>query len=166
MTGEDSINHKNSFQLDEFYLDLQDDGRKITLLTDEELIERPFPGLRSFKTSEYQLFYGREGQADTAGASTDFTNLLLKAAIQKKGNIYVVITMRSEYLGDCIQFRDLPEAINKGQYLVPRLSKTEIKEVIEGPIKLIDKKISPILVNRLISEVGDLWISFQHCSMP
>lgn len=64
MTGEDSINHKNSFQLDEFYLDLQDDGRKITLLTDEELIERPFPGLRSFKTSEYQLFYGREGQAD------------------------------------------------------------------------------------------------------
>lgn len=63
--------------------------------------------------------------------------------------------MRSEYLGDCIQFRDLPEAINKGQYLVPRLSKTEIKEVIEGPIKLIDKKISPILVNRLISEVGD-----------
>jgi len=32
--------------------------------------------------------------------------------------IYVVLTMRSEYLGACSIFRDLPEALNDGHYLL------------------------------------------------
>src|ERR1017187_1505176 len=51
-------------QLDEFYLDLQEDGSRITLLSSEEISKRPFPGLRPFKTSEFQLFKGRDGQAE------------------------------------------------------------------------------------------------------
>src|ERR1700712_337329 len=53
-----------SFQIDEFYLDLQEDGSKITILDKETIAERPFPGLRPFKTSEFQLFKGRDGQAE------------------------------------------------------------------------------------------------------
>src|SRR5262245_49008399 len=52
------------FQLDEFYLDLQADGSRICLLDKDEFVNRPFPGLRPFKTSEFQLFKGREGQAE------------------------------------------------------------------------------------------------------
>ena len=40
--------------------------------------------------------------------------------------IYVVLTMRSDFLGDCAQFHGLPEAINEGQYLVPRLTRDEM----------------------------------------
>ena len=51
---------------------------------------------------------GGQGAANEAAA---FVKLLLEAVRQDELPIYVVLTMRSEYLGDCTQFRDLPEAI-------------------------------------------------------
>jgi len=51
-----------------------------------------------------------------------FVKLLLEASRQKT-NIYVALTMRSDYLGDCSQFWGLPEAINESQYLIPRLTR-------------------------------------------
>jgi ABC-type uncharacterized transport system fused permease/ATPase subunit len=50
------------FQLDEFYLDLQQDGSTIRLLDEKDIVKNPFPGLRPFKTSEFQLFKGRDIQ--------------------------------------------------------------------------------------------------------
>jgi hypothetical protein len=35
------------------------------------------------------------------------------------GRVHVVITMRSEFLGDCARFAGLAEAINRTQYLSP-----------------------------------------------
>ena len=46
--------------------------------------------------------------------------------------IYVVLTMRSDFLGDCAQFPWLPEAINEGQYLVPRMTRDERRAAIAG----------------------------------
>src|SRR6187399_228530 len=60
----DVMTKEFSFQLDEFYLDLQEDGSRISILNKETIEERPFPGLRPFKTSEFQLFKGRDGQAE------------------------------------------------------------------------------------------------------
>src|SRR5207253_110164 len=57
----------------------------------------------------------RDGSEDEAAA---FIKLLLEAKRQIKMPVYIVITMRSDFLGDCAQFRDLPEAINDGQYLI------------------------------------------------
>ncbi|HEY6435908.1 MAG TPA: hypothetical protein VIY47_04910, partial [Ignavibacteriaceae bacterium] len=49
----------------------------------------------------------------------------------------------------------LPEAINEGQYLVPQLTRNELKEVIENPVSLAGKKISPELVELLVNEIED-----------
>jgi energy-coupling factor transporter ATP-binding protein EcfA2 len=276
-----------SFQLDEFYLDLLENG-SIRLRSNKEIRERPFPGLRPFKTSEFQLFRGRDGQAETLvnrlkrnhflavigssgtgkssliragliphllggyfpeagrrwdiaicrpghdplenlsialarvksrsndkekilaaydeitseindniygilevnellhpskkqanektnlliivdqfeelfrfnrddlknpGIENHFVNLLLKASADSNSSIYVIITMRSEFLGDSVKYRGLPEAINEGQFLVPQLTRKELREVIEGPIKLAGKKIDSGLVEMLINEV-------------
>jgi energy-coupling factor transporter ATP-binding protein EcfA2 len=51
-----------------------------------------------------------------------FVSLLLEAAQQKAIPIFVVITMRSDFIGECMAYSGLPEAINTGQYLVPRMS--------------------------------------------
>ena len=48
--------------------------------------------------------------------------------------IYVVLTMRSDFLGDCAQVSRPAEAINAGQYLVPRLTRDERRAAISGPI--------------------------------
>src|SRR5688572_20972811 len=47
--------------------------------------------------------------------ATAFVNLLLAAKEQTSYPIYIVLTMRSDFLGDCTQFSGLAEAINAGQ---------------------------------------------------
>lgn len=63
-----------------------------------------------------------------------FVKLLLEARAQTKIPIHIVPTMRSDFLGDCAQFVGLAEAINEGQYLVPRLTRDEIRAAIAGPV--------------------------------
>ena len=72
----------------------------------------------------------RPGVSEDAMA---FVNLLLEVREQTTCPIYVVLTMRSDFLGDCAQFPGLPEAINAGQYLVPRLTRDERRAAISGP---------------------------------
>ncbi|HYJ87755.1 MAG TPA: hypothetical protein VEW46_16950 [Pyrinomonadaceae bacterium] len=84
-----------------------------------------------------------------------FVKLLLEASNQRDIPIYIVLTMRSDYLGDCAKFWDLPEAINEGQYLIPRLTRDQFREAIRGPITSRGVEIAPQLVNRLLRDMGD-----------
>ena len=86
-----------------------------------------------------------------------FVKLLLEAKQRRQEgpNIYVVLTMRSDYLGDCAQFWDLPETINEGQYLIPRLTREQRREAITGPIFVGGAEATPRLINRLLNDVGD-----------
>jgi len=84
-----------------------------------------------------------------------FVKLLLEAARQREIPIYVVLTMRSDYLGDCSQFWELPEAINESQYLIPRLTRDQLKEATTGPITVAGGQITPRLIARLLNDVGE-----------
>ena len=88
-------------------------------------------------------------------AATTFVNLLLSAQAQQQHPIYVVLTMRSDFLGDCSQFYGLPEAINEGQYLVPRMTRDERRAAITGPVGVVGAEISPVLLTRLVNDTGD-----------
>ncbi len=94
----------------------------------------------------------KEGSEDEAAA---FVKLLLEARQQTNIPIFIVITMRSDFLGDCSQFRDLPEAINEGQYLIPRMTRDQRREAISGPIAVGGGEMAPRLLNRLLNDVGD-----------
>ncbi len=87
--------------------------------------------------------------------ASDFVSILLDLAAQHEMPIYVVITMRSDFLGDCDVFFGLPEALNHSQYLVPRLSREQRREAIEGPIKLYRQEIASRLTDRLLNETID-----------
>lgn len=84
-----------------------------------------------------------------------FVKLLLEAVSQREANIYVLLTMRSDFLGDCSQFWNLPETINDSQYLIPRLQRDELREVITGPATLGGREIKPRLVTQLLNDIGD-----------
>ncbi|MFM9837985.1 MAG: hypothetical protein ACKVOQ_06955 [Cyclobacteriaceae bacterium] len=84
------------------------------------------------------------------------TNLLLETAriaLEEKLPIYVIITMRSDFIGQCASFRGLPEAIGFSQFFVPRLNRTQLQEVIEEPAALSGNKISRRLTERLIYDM-------------
>ena len=105
----------------------------------------------------YQGRDGAQGQAThgPGDAAVAFVKLLLEAVAQDALPIYVVLTMRSDFLGDCAQFRGLPEMMNEGQYLVPRLTRDEIRAAITGPVIGAQAQISPVLLTRLLNDVGD-----------
>jgi energy-coupling factor transporter ATP-binding protein EcfA2 len=77
---------------------------------------------------------------------------LLDAAAQPELPIYVLLVVRSDYLGECAQFPDLPERMSGSLYLVPRLRRDQLQEAITAPV---GGKIEPALVQRLLSEVGN-----------
>lgn len=92
---------------------------------------------------------------DYRNEAAAFVKLLLEASSQRELPIYVVLTMRSDYLGDCSQFWGLPEAINESQYLIPRLTRDYLKEAMSGPISVAGGEITPRLVARLLNDVGE-----------
>lgn len=90
-----------------------------------------------------------------ADDGTSLVNLLLEAGRSREQPIYVVLTMRSDFLGDCARFRDLPEMLNDGQYLIPRLTRDQRRASIEGPVAVSGATIAPRLTQRLLNDAGD-----------
>ena len=105
-----------------------------------------------------EIFRFRKQEIENESAQQDtvsFINLLLETAKLQEAPIYVVFTMRSDYLGDCTLFRGLPEAINDGQYLIPRMTREERKEAILGPIGVGGGASTNQLITRLLNDVGN-----------
>jgi WD40 repeat protein/energy-coupling factor transporter ATP-binding protein EcfA2 len=98
---------------------------------------------------------GHGGDQRISEEAAAFVNLLLEVKQQQTCPIFVVLTMRSDFLGDCTQFPGLAEAINAGQYLVPRMTRDERRAAIEGPVRVGGAEIAPVLLTRLVNDVGD-----------
>lgn len=94
-----------------------------------------------------------DGTLESPGRA--FVRLLLEAVQQSQVPVYVMLTMRSDYLGDCARYPGLPEAISTGQYLIPRLTREQMRRVIEGPARAQGGQFAPRLVHALLNGVGD-----------
>jgi len=95
----------------------------------------------------------RYRRADPADAAA-FVALLLGATAHP--DCLIVITLRSEYLGDCARFPGLPEAINAGLFLTPRLTPEQLADAVQLPARLpaFGGDLSPGLVHRLLAEAS------------
>lgn len=94
-------------------------------------------------------------QPQRTDESLDFVSILLALAEQRTAPVYVVITMRADFIGDCDAFPGLPEAMNYNQYLVPRLTRQQRREAVEGPIRLYGQVITPQLLDRVLNDAGE-----------
>jgi tetratricopeptide (TPR) repeat protein len=107
---------------------------------------------------QFEELFRFKNEAQNSQSGNDaaaFVKLLLEATRGKNTQIYVVLTMRSDFLGDCAQFRDLPEAINEGQYLIPRMTRDQQREAICSPTAVYGAQLTSQLVHRLLNDVGD-----------
>ena len=84
----------------------------------------------------------------------EFVTTILELSKQRRVPVYVVITMRSDFIGDCTQFFGLAEALNESQYLVPRIGRNQMKAAIEGPARLFGAKLHPSLTSNLLNEMA------------
>ena len=98
----------------------------------------------------------RDGVASPLSQIT--VNVLLETiriAREEDLPIYVVFTMRSDYIGQCVAFRGFAEMIGHSTYFVPRLKREEIQEVIEAPAFLNGDKVTKRLSTRILNDLGD-----------
>ena len=102
-----------------------------------------------------ELFRFRDTSSEHQERATAFVKILLNAASAQDMPIYVAITMRSDYLGDCAQLPGLAEAVNDGEYLIPKLTRDQRRDAIEKPVAVGGAQISPALLQQLLNDVGD-----------
>lgn len=94
-------------------------------------------------------------EADALDKTEHFVNLLVTAVRQSELPIYVVITMRSDFIGDCSPFQKLTRLINDSNYLIPRMTREDFSKAITGPVAVGGGKISDQLVQLLLNEMGN-----------
>jgi WD40 repeat protein len=104
-----------------------------------------------------EIFRFQDSYRQRASEAADFVELLLAAAREYEPayRVYVVMTLRSDYLGECARFRGLPEALNESQYLVPRMAREQLREAIGGPAALGGVALSKELQEELLERTGD-----------
>lgn len=100
---------------------------------------------------QFEELFRFASRIDDREEAADFVNILLRLSRRPGSGIYVVLTMRSDFIGDCDRFQGLPEAMNRSQYLVPRLTRKQRREAIAGPIRLAGGTAAPRLVERLLN---------------
>ncbi len=103
-----------------------------------------------------ELFrYSDSGSEEALNEATAYVNLILTAVHQKKVPVYVALSMRSDFIGDCALFHGLTEMVNTSNYLVPQMTREQKRMAIEGPVTVNGGKITSRLLKRLLSDIGD-----------
>jgi WD40 repeat protein len=118
-----------------------------------------------------ELFRFKESRDDavtTLNETEAFIKLLVNAVRQRKLPIYVVLTMRSDFVGECSQFQELTALINDSNYLVPQMTRDDFSRAIIGPIAVkgveMDSQLYQEILNS-ISEGSDQLPVLQHVMM-
>ncbi|MHC1705561.1 MAG: hypothetical protein AB9846_16795 [Tenuifilaceae bacterium] len=104
-----------------------------------------------------ELFRYQESthDADAINQVDHFINMLVNTVRQAELPVYVVITMRSDFIGECSPFQELTKLINDGHYLIPRMIRDDFQKAITGPVAVGGGKISDQLVQLLLNEMGN-----------
>lgn len=115
-----------------------------------------------------ELFrYGSLNNTST-GTPERFVDSLVTAISQRSVNIFTIITMRSDFIGECAHYQGLTQLINESNYLVPHMGRENYREAIEGPVKYAGATLDPVLVELLLNDIGertDQLPVLQHCMM-
>lgn len=153
-----------------FYIDENTDEWKN--LPDKEQKMKRLHGANLFiLVDQFEEFFTNSenfynGKASAQAYTT--VNILLETAriaLSENLPIYIICTLRSDFISQCIAFHGLPEAIGFSQFFVPKLNRNELQQVIEEPAVLlggkVTKRLKEILINDLHSGFDQLPI-LQH----
>jgi hypothetical protein len=102
-----------------------------------------------------ELFRFKESRKDTTtlNETEAYIKLIVNAVTNKEIPIYVVMTMRSDFIGECSQFQELTDLINKSNFLIPQMTRNDYKEAILGPLAVGGAKIDPQLLQHILNTI-------------
>jgi hypothetical protein len=97
-----------------------------------------------------------------------FAEIICGFADAPPEGIHLVVTVRSDHLGDFSQFHGLAEVVNRSQYLLSRLSDGDLIRAIRKPARLYNGEVKLDVAMKLLRDSeGDLDALplIQHCLM-
>jgi hypothetical protein len=83
-----------------------------------------------------------------------FADILVGLATAPSDGLYAMLTMRSDYLGECSRFPGLAEAVNRTQYLLPRMNHASLVRAIRDPADLYGGQVSLQLTEQIITDAS------------
>ncbi len=86
---------------------------------------------------------------------SEFVEKIVSSVNNTGSEIYTIITMRSDFIGECAHYQGLTQLINNSNYLVPHMDRENYKQAIEGPVKYAGASIEPKLVETILDHIGD-----------
>ncbi len=102
-----------------------------------------------FRFSSFQSDSSRHRETE------HFISLLVSAVKNNTSGISLVITMRSDFIGDCSAYQDLTSLINQSNYLIPQMTREDFRKAIVSPVELDGTRVDERLVNQLLDEIGN-----------
>ncbi len=104
-----------------------------------------------------ELFrYSELGKTDgVVSPAARFVDYMVGAVTQSGIELYIIVAMRTDYIGECAHYQGLTQLINSSNYLVPNMGTENYREAIEGPVNYAGARIDPNLVEILLHDIGD-----------
>lgn len=87
--------------------------------------------------------------------ATDFIDMIVNAMQKPDHGLYIILTLRSEYVSDCGRFHSLTNLMNSSSYLLPQIPVDQMVTVIEEPVKLSGASIDRSLVKLILSDLEE-----------
>lgn len=107
-----------------------------------------------FIIDQFEELFRYQQLEDNPAEVAQFITLLLSLTRWQNYPVYVVLTMRSDYLDECTNYDGLTEAINHGYYLLPKMNREEIRQAIVTPITVMGAAITDDLTAQLLDDLG------------
>ncbi len=102
-----------------------------------------------------ELFkFAEKGESQEQHAKM-YVESFINAFKQVEIPIYVILTMRSEFIGNCSRYPNLTENLNLSQFLIPQMTRKEKSEAIRNPVQLMGAIINDDVVEKILDDAGD-----------
>ncbi len=147
------LEEKNRTELGSLLLNDEDGLTKAVAMIKKNDSDRVLILIDQFE--ELFRFRGTLKEGSGRKESRAFVNLIVKAVNEGKQTLDIIITMRSDYIGECAHYQGLTDLINNSNYLIPHMAPENYRQAILGPVKYAGATIEPELVDALLEEIGE-----------
>jgi WD40 repeat protein len=97
----------------------------------------------------------RDNISTTLNETEAYIKLLVNSIHQRNLPIYIVLTMRSDFIGECSQFHELTRLINQSNYLVPQMTREDFSLAVTGPLAVSGNEIDSQLVQQILNSISE-----------
>ncbi len=145
---------KSSIEKIQIEMHLDPDG--ITAVLKKHILKKGENILLVIDQFEELFRYSRiREEGDKGVRASEFIEKLVKSVTQREAGIYAIVSMRSDFIGECSHYPGLTQVINDSNFLVPHMGRENYRRAIEMPVKNAGASIDPKLVENILNDIGD-----------